>query len=105
MSEKLFKFLLSEITLLRLRCRNAVCGGVSEMPIGKVGELLKRGHCPFCNQPFHDKADWLSSFNQLTTGSMSAVAIFAECLKLLKAINDRVEIEFVLPDKSESETD
>ncbi len=99
MSEKLFKFLLSEITLIRLRCK--FCGGVSEMSIERLGDLLKAGKCPFCPQQFHDKQDWLSSFTQATSTSTSAVAVFAECLKLLKIINDRVEIEFSLPDKTE----
>ena len=91
MSEKLFKFLLSEITLVRVHCRNDVCGGVIEIPIEKLGTVFRNCSCPLCHRQF-DQGNWHGD---------NLLMIFAEAVKRLNGIKDKVGLEFVLPDTSD----
>jgi hypothetical protein len=95
MSEKLFKFLLSKVTAIRVHCRNKVCGGVVEIPIDKLGILYRDCTCPLCRQPF-DSGEW--DAGGIPLHSSNLFRVYAEVIKRLNAIKDRVEIEFVVPD-------
>lgn len=88
MSEQLFKFLLSEITVIRVHCRNSRCGGIVEVPIEKLASMFGPCACPLCNQPFDT-----GTFSR--DGSLFHV--FAKSIERLKQIKDNVEIEFVFP--------
>lgn len=87
MSETLFKFLLSELKTVRVRCRHNGCGAVVEIPTAELGHKFGNGHCPVCQQVLQLPGD-NNGFIQL-----------AEAVKNLTGAKSNVEIEFALPDK------
>jgi hypothetical protein len=90
MSEKLFRFLLSELTIIRVCCLNPVCKGVIEIPLDKLRTMFPKCCCPLCRQQFHQPYD---------DGS-HLLEWLGKAIEELKAIKDKVEIEFSLPDKT-----
>lgn len=89
MSEKLFKFLLSELNTVRVHCRN--CDAIIEIPFDKIGSTFPSCACPLCRHTF-DTGTWESGH---------LFQILAEAFRRIKAIKERVEVEFVLPDRNE----
>jgi hypothetical protein len=86
MSETLFKFLLSEVKLVRVTCRHKMddgseCGGVVEVPIEKLAKVIK---CPVCDNHY---AHNYSPFAVLGKNLQDAVALEVSAAKL----------EFVIP--------
>jgi hypothetical protein len=85
-SELLFKFLLSEITTVRVHCRNSVCGGVVEVPVEKLASVFAQPDCPICHRAFG------------TSGvGGQTLPLLGQIVQELQKIKDKVEIEFVLP--------
>jgi hypothetical protein len=83
MSERLFKFLLSELHTVRVLCKNPKCGMTSELPIA-----LLRNYGNTCH---HCQA-------LLCDPSRNDLKSFAEVAELL-AGSGLVGLEFVLPDE------
>ena len=94
MSRKLFAFLLSELSTVRLICQRPHCGGVAEITIEKVVDRFKGNNppnCPLCN----------CIFTGVGAGTNNQLVNMAESLVNLKAVSSALEIEFVLPDAAE----
>lgn len=89
MSERLLRFLLQELTLVRIRCLSAACKGrvAVEVPVADLPKKYERPKCPFCN------AD-LAIF---TGDGSNAFAALAKALQDLAALDKLVAVEFVLP--------
>lgn len=85
MSERLFKFLLSELSLVRIRCQSSECRGIVEVPIEELGIKYHSGRCPLCNQVLQ------------APGQNHLVAL-ANAMQALAKQKDHVQVEFVLPD-------
>lgn len=88
MSEKLIKFLLSELKTVRVHCRHKGCGAIIEIPTADLGRKFGGGHCPICQQLLQLPGD-NNGFIQL-----------AEAVKNLTGAKSNVEVEFALPEKS-----
>jgi hypothetical protein len=93
-SEKLFRFLLSELEVIRICCTVPNCGGVAEM---KVEKLKSSKHmafvCPVCG-------NGTSSAHAAGAGVSDALDKLGDAIGLMKSTgkaNDFV-VEFVLPD-------
>ncbi|HZY85540.1 MAG TPA: hypothetical protein VFE78_11970 [Gemmataceae bacterium] len=90
MSEKLIRFLLSELGTIRIICHNKVhptgpeCGGIVEVPLAKLGSVDK---CPLCKEGFRGDTDSIDRFGD-----------FALAVGRLKEQTERYGLEFVLPD-------
>jgi hypothetical protein len=106
MSEKLLKLLLSELKLVRVVCHGRVkqkddtdlpCNGVFEMPLERLATAfcgdakLAQWACPFCGQEYH-----LSS--QRST-RLDPFGPLVDAITNLLSLRDRLEIEFVIPQK------
>ena len=89
MSEKLFRFLLHELGIVRIRCK--ACEGVVEVPIEKLGTQFKSIQCPLC------RAD-LAWQNASLPPGYNPLKELASVAKYFAAVKDRVEIEFTVPD-------
>ena len=91
MSKKLLTFLLSELTTVRVICRHAGCGAITEVPIDALQTMLGN-ECPVCRTRFLAQAP--PHVQQATFADL------AKAINGIAANKDRVEIEFVLPDES-----
>lgn len=93
MSEKLFKFLLSELSTVRLVCKDKSCGAITEMTLEKLRTRFSQSDpcCPVCRAEFGDPA---------TSSTSNPLRDFAQAVRALQARQQFVEVEFVLPDKS-----
>ncbi len=91
MSEKLLRILLSELTLVRVRCLNQACLRVCELEIGKLGSTYAQNVCPLCHTPFQAVPPHGHLRDQLSK--------LSEAIEGLKAAKDQIEVSFVLPDK------
>lgn len=88
MSEKLLKFLLSELKIIRIVCKKDTCGAILELPLRQAGRRHQHFECPVCGTDF--RADASDKRNHLEE--------LADAVKRLEgALNDRVGIELVLP--------
>jgi hypothetical protein len=90
MSERLLRFLLSELETIRIRCCGS-CKTIIEMPLSELArkqlnELLR---CPYCHQ----------DFDPLSTGKNSLVE-FAKVASKLNELKSSVQLEFVLREPS-----
>lgn len=85
MSEKLFKFYLSELNIIRIRCMNTGCGLVSEVPLADLDRFFRSGECPHCRGPVKD-------------GDKNRLVELAQAVRGLKAIEKTVQVEFVIPE-------
>jgi hypothetical protein len=95
MSEKLFRFLLSEMTTVRICCCQTSCAGVIEMPVEKLYETITDFKCPVCGNAFTNKAQ------QKQLGPLESLGHAVRLTK--EAINNGLfEVEFVLPDSDSS---
>jgi hypothetical protein len=88
MSEHLFRFLLSELTTVRIVC--AKCGGVIETSIDKLSKVKR---CPTCPADFRDYTNHMRDDDR-----PSLFADLAETLKKAQSHKGLAEVEFVLPD-------
>jgi hypothetical protein len=90
MSERMFRFLLSELKIIRLVCKSPGCNKVTEVRLEDLappGMLRKFIKCPFCE----------ADYDPLSNGE-SAIHKFAAAAKLLQSMSKIVEIEFSIPD-------
>ncbi len=85
MSEKLFKFLLSELSTVRIICGS--CGVVTETSIDKLESVFKGGQCPSC------KASISPPLENIEAGALGKLS---QAIRLLGKEN--LKVEFVLPD-------
>lgn len=96
MSEKLLKFLLSELKTVRLVCQGTVggqpCGAVTEVPLERLLTITRQGgdQCRICNTPF-------GIFPKPGT-AQDGFGPLAQAIIDLLAAKDRVQVEFVIPD-------
>ena len=87
MSKKLLSFLLSELNIVRVRCQGEKCGGtVVEIPLHLLAEKYNAGKCPVCGH--------IVQFAQ-----SNHLADLAAAIKGLQGNSDRVQIEFIVPEK------
>lgn len=88
MSEKLLKFLLSELDTVRLVCRHKGCDAIVELPM----EALARSSfnafvCPVCQ-------------NGIQPAGQNNLKALADAWKSLKSMNSFLDVEFVIPSKT-----
>lgn len=87
MSEHILKLMLSELTTVRVHCKAPSCGGIVELPIGKLSTKYRGGECPLCKTEF-------VAINDI--GDNPFFLLEKVALMFAKA-EDKVEIEFVVP--------
>ncbi len=92
MSEKILKFLLTELVAVRLKCKSKACGGVFELPIDKLEDRFRRLACPLCGNII--RKDDQTQEDELFSMLGQVVRRFKE-----GHIKDKIEVELVLPDK------
>ena len=95
MSRKLFAFLLSELETARLICQRPGCRGVTEITIEKMGDRFNTQQspaCPLCG----------GEFTGIPAGYENYLVRLAKAISGLKNASSAVEVEFVLPDTSDS---
>jgi ribosomal protein L37AE/L43A len=85
MGEHVFRFLLSELKAARLVCQK--CGTVTEVPVDRLGPRHGGWHCPACQAPFY------------AAGAGDPVQQLAAVIQGLNGIKDKVQVEFLLPEK------
>jgi len=88
MSERLFKFLLSELALVRVTCTRKNCNWTVEVPMENLARVA-HSKCPMC--------DGMFDVDQLHSNPFSE---FARAVEQLNKLSHRVTVEFVLPDQS-----
>ena len=88
MSETTLKILLSELQKVRITCKNRDCGAVLETPLVDLGRYLPSGICRYCNKPLYH-------------GNKNLLIELAEVIKTLTGATDTLELEFVLPVKTD----
>lgn len=90
MSRKLFAFFLSELSMVRVVCKQ--CGGIVEVAANKLPGCFKNPHCHFCPTDF---------------ASGGHENIFEDLSKLIGTVKvlskSMVDIEFILPDNGDDE--
>lgn len=88
MSERLFKFFLSEVKRVRLVCQSQRCQAVADVPL----DLLRQGsatlECRFCGNKFFPKYE----------GETSPLAQLGEVMRYLQDRSESVKVEFSLPE-------
>lgn len=89
MSEKLFRFLVSEIKSMRVICKNKDCGTVLEIPLKKLEDGRGEIQCPVCK-------NWLQK-----GGINCHLSDLAAALDRFSKL-DYVDVEFTLPDVSKT---
>jgi hypothetical protein len=82
MPEKLFKFLLHELSVVRVVCGR--CRVVTEVPADRREPTFKHGRCPACQSP-------------LQTPDDNGLVHLAATLSKLKGASGRLAVEFVVP--------
>jgi hypothetical protein len=91
MSEKVLKIPLEDLETLRITCKGKECGVTIEVPLQHVGALLGKGgvyNCHNCNAPFYSQ--------RKTTETNRPFDSLAETISILKGMNEKVKVEFVL---------
>lgn len=86
MSEKLLKFLLRELSVVRVVCHHANCKNVVETTIDRLDRVFAAGACPVCHQAYG-------------TADEGHLLALAKAVRGLAGMKDRLDVEFVLPDK------
>jgi hypothetical protein len=94
MSEKLLRFLLSELKTVRVICNGKVngksCGMIYEMSIESLSNHID--HCPVCHQKF------IFPKPGIPNGTIHPLANLADAIEELERRRDGFEVQFVLPD-------
>jgi hypothetical protein len=95
-SEKILKILLSELKIVRIKCKGKhgqngdPCAMIYEVPIENLASVFQQNCCPICGKPFYRP----DSGNPLPS--------LAAALQMVASVNDTLEIEFVIPNKDGS---
>jgi predicted Zn finger-like uncharacterized protein len=86
MSERLFRFQLSELKTARLVCGQ--CKAVVEVPMDKLALQSQPMRCSVCGQYFtdHEQGNHLHDF--------------ARAVQFIVGMADKVHVEFTIPDKT-----
>jgi hypothetical protein len=87
MPEHLFRFLLSELKVVRLRCKEPGCGVVTDVDLATAGGRRLEG-CPICRHPFQNPPDGHTMYYSMSDMLRAMHSI---------ALSDKVDVEFVLP--------
>jgi len=92
LSEKLFKFLLSELSIIRVECQK--CKGVAEVALSGLTKAIKEEAnqnclCPFCGHDFY-RVD-------LKCGPLHELV---HAINTLAGYTGQVQIQFVLKDQA-----
>jgi hypothetical protein len=95
MSEKLLRFLLSELETIRIKCKGkhrtgTDCDFVFEVSSGRLSFMPVE--CPVCAQNYKLR-------NGFNSGDGSPFYLLWATLEELRKSGDQFEVEFVLPDK------
>jgi hypothetical protein len=90
MSEKLLKFLLTELKMVRIICKNKDCGAVVELPVDRLENSFKDFKCPLCREGIRDQTNREDPFDLLGR----AIRKFNE-----PRVREHIEVEFVLPER------
>jgi hypothetical protein len=85
MSEKCFKFLLSELKNVRIRCHT--CQAVVEIPIEQLHQRFSSGFCHVCQ-------------TSLQPPQSNGFYHLAEAIRKLVPLEEIVTVEFMIPDQS-----
>lgn len=91
MSERLFKFFLSEVSRIRLVCQNQSCQSVTEVSLSRLRHGEVTHECRVCGTRYFPKLD---------QGSISPLARLAAAMQDLEDRTDNVKVEFSLPEKN-----
>ena len=86
MSRELLSILLSELKVIRVRCKTCKSEAIIECPVEKIERTFEYGKCPICKQDLRTP----------TTDGRSYLVIFAKALEQL-ADDSAFEFEFILP--------
>lgn len=87
MGERILKILLSELRLIRLRCRTCQQEAVIEVSIRDLGSnrVLASGRCPFCQNVIRPPQ------------ATNPFELLAQALNGLDQLEKLVDVEFVVP--------
>lgn len=85
MGETLYRFLLGEVRILRVRCKT--CSTVIEVELAKVELTFSTDCCPVCHRPF-----------QPARADAAELKHLAESLQRLNALSSTVEVELTFPE-------
>jgi hypothetical protein len=93
LSEKLFKFLLSELSTIRVQCRK--CKGTAEVSLENLTRAVREDPgqdciCPFCKESFYT--------SDKRGGPLHAL-VYA--INTLAGYSEKIEIQFVLKDEAQ----
>lgn len=86
MSRRLLTFLLSELSVVRVICKNPACGGVVELPLANLAAKLHVPTCKLCGLEF------------LPAAIANPFVALGKAVQDLQRHADRCDVEFVLPD-------
>lgn len=87
MSETVLKFFLSELKVVRIHCKGPTCGAIIETDVAKLGAFFAKGVCPVCGAVVQPPGN--PNLEKL-----------AQAIDGLSRQTDRLEVEFVLPEKA-----
>ena len=93
MSRKLLAFLLSELRIVRIMCKNKQCGAITELPISHLKSYWSNSKCKVCDFDFTPANDPKNPFYLLS-----------EAIDRFKMVEDRLDLEFILDDKTATQT-
>ena len=97
MSRKLLAFLLSELRTIRIVCKGQIkgkpCGTVLEVPLSNLADFFARtdATCRHCN------TSWLHFPSP--GDAQEPFRLLAQAINNFANMKERVDVEFVLPDK------
>lgn len=86
MSEHLLRILLTELSTVRLVCKDKSCGAVTEISLEQLRTRFSDVRCPLCKAAFGDSDVGGNPFKD-----------FAQAVRAIQSRSDHVEVEFVLP--------
>ena len=90
MSEKLFRFFLSEVKKLRLVCQNPSCGSATEVSLSRLRHGDVTHECRVCGTRYFPKLD---------SSSLSPLARLAAALEDLEERTENLKVELAVPDR------
>jgi hypothetical protein len=91
MSEKLLRFLLDELNVIRLVCR--ACGAAVELPIAKLAASQRVIPCPVCN----GKTGQAPILRDGRANQEDAFSRLANAIQDIRQMKN-VDVQFVLPE-------
>jgi hypothetical protein len=92
MSKKLLAFLIEELDTVRLLCRTLGCAGAVEFSVVNL-ESLRELKCPACGATLCIPRAKLEDNSLMMLGA---------AIRNLKAVTDKLGVEFIIPEKSQS---